>query len=145
MANANRTRRITVSTAGIVRKARRAAAAGLDQILPNMNAELEDKLTRKIYPPASRPGQYPAMRTGRLSRRTKIQRDGLRLIIKTTQYGIWLQGGTRRIAPRKLWREAFFEGSGNKLSKAWLRRINDAIRRNAERMSGRSRGRGRTR
>ena len=65
------------------------------------NAEAE-RVLGTPYPPASRPGQPPRKRTGKLMRQTRAvaAASSLTIQIITTAVGKWLDGGTARIRPR---------------------------------------------
>jgi hypothetical protein len=55
------------------------------------------------HPPASRPGQAPAMRTGRLRRESGVKVDessGTVGLVNTAPYARYLRDGTRRMAAR---------------------------------------------
>ncbi|MGL5736573.1 MAG: hypothetical protein ACRCYS_17050 [Beijerinckiaceae bacterium] len=75
-------------------------------------AESKFKGGMKGYPPASSPGQYPAIRTGRL--RGSIRK---RVALAEAEigsnmfYSIFLRMGTRKMARRKMSDDALKEGS----------------------------------
>jgi hypothetical protein len=71
------------------------------KIAEEVKAEAIRLSTSKRYPPASRPGTPPAMRTGRFARSIKIVRttNGARLVF-WAPYSKFLLLGTRKMAPR---------------------------------------------
>ena len=99
MAKATAPRRIEFKTAKVMRKNRRAQKLAFDQLAKEIQAAIR-KPIQKPYPPASAPGRPPHKRSGDLSRGTTVGRKGRTMIVRTLQYGIWLDGGTRRMAAR---------------------------------------------
>jgi len=132
MAVATRIRRIEFNVGRVIQRGRRAMSAGLDELKDRMTEAILDKITDKKYPPASRPNTYPARRTGNLAATTRVMRKGKQLWVRTPQYGVWLQSGTRRMAKRKFFREVLFEGGGNRLKARWKRQLKASILRNAK-------------
>ena len=131
MASANRFRRVEFNTSGIVQRGVRAVSRAMDQILPIMTTSIRDAITKKGYPPASRPGQFPHTRTGKLAESTSVERKGRRLFVRTLQYGIWLQGGTSKMLARKFYQEILFVpgAKSNKLRPKWIKLINQQTRK----------------
>jgi HK97 gp10 family phage protein len=123
MAKATRIRNVKFSTGRIVSKNRRARAQALRETAKDMTAMFNKKLS-KPYPPASQPGQAPHRRTGRLQQTTKaVYRDGA-IVIRTTQYGIYLDGGTSKMEPRPFIRKNIHEQR-----RTWERRIRTKLRK----------------
>lgn len=77
----------------------------------------------KGYPPASSPGEYPAVRTGRLraSIQTRVTENAVE-IGTNMPYSMYLRQGTRRMQRRKMSDNALQEGiaSAKRLSKKWV-------------------------
>jgi len=76
-------------------------------------ARESEKAFKKMgsYPPASRPGQYPAVRTGalRASIRTRVTNDSVE-ISSNRPYSGYLRHGTRKMQRRKMSDNALQEG-----------------------------------
>ena len=69
----------------------------------DLSREMERALKKKIGiqgPPRSRPGQPPRKETGRLHADLAVTRSGRTITVRTMQYGIYLDGGTRKMAAR---------------------------------------------
>lgn len=94
-----RTRRIEFKTARIIRKSTQAGRLALDAVAKEMTIFVRGKIN-KPYPPASRPGQEPHKRTGRLQSGFVVVRTGKSIGVRTSNIGIWLDGGTRKMAAR---------------------------------------------
>jgi phage gpG-like protein len=77
----------------------------------------------KGYPPASSPGQYPAIRTGRLRGSVATRVTDNSVVIGTHMpYSGYLRSGTRMMKRRKMSDNALQEGieKAKKLSKKWV-------------------------
>lgn len=96
---AKRPRRVTFNFRAANRKSRRAETRAFDIVAKRMEARLQKSLSIP-YPPPSRAGQSPHRRTGYLRGHTKVTRRGRSIFAHVPQYGIWLDGGTRRMAAR---------------------------------------------
>lgn len=99
MARATAPRRIEFKTAKVMRKNRRAQKLAFDQLSKEIQVAIR-KPINKPYPPASQPGRPPRRRTGFLHNNTTVGRKGRVMIIRTPQYGVFLDGGTSRMAAR---------------------------------------------
>lgn len=124
MAASTRRRRINFKVGRLVKATRAATSKALDVVAREMTAELKDLLNTS-HPPASAPGSPPHRRTGTLRSKTEVIRNGRKLIVRTTQVGIFLEGGTQNMAARPHIRPTI-QDEGQK----WRRRINAEIRRN---------------
>lgn len=124
MASATRKRKIDFNTGRIIKRNRKATANAFDTVAKRMTEALR-KPIRTPYPPASVPGRPPHQRTGNLERGTEVIRKGFKLIVRTLQYGIWLDGGTRRMAARP-----FIRIRINDQKRRWTKEINNEIRKN---------------
>lgn len=111
-------RRVEFKVNRVISKNNRVVSKVLDRLQTEMTADLKKSLSRKQYPPPSSPGQIPARRTGKLTDNTTVERKGRRLYVRTTQIGIWLDGGTRRMAARPWLRRRIHDRT-----KHWLGRI----------------------
>lgn len=99
MARATAPRRIEFRTNKVIRKNRRAQKLAFDQLAIEIERAIL-KPIQKPYPPASVGGRPPHRRSGDLTRGTTVTRKGRTMIVRTLQYGVWLDGGTRRMAAR---------------------------------------------
>lgn len=117
MAKATAPRRIEFKTPKVMRKNRRAQKLAFDQVGKEMQRAIR-KPIRKGYPPASSPGQPPRKRTGFLATNTTVDRKGRTIIIRTPLYGIFLDGGTSRMAARPFIRVRIHDQK-----KRWSKRI----------------------
>ena len=126
MAGAKRVRRIEFNTTGIVERGVRVVSKALDRVARSMTKDIRAKITKRGYPPASQPGQFPHKRTGKLAQQTTVNRKGRKLFVRTLQYGIWLQGGTSKMLARKFYQDVLFVPSArsNKLRPKWIKLIN---------------------
>ena len=123
MAAAKRMRRIKFNTGRIIKRTRAATTKALDQVMNEMTTVIKRKIN-KPYPPASVPGRPPHRRTGFLHDRTEVIRKGRTFVIRTPQYGIWLEGGTRKMAARP-----FVLPTIENQKKRWTKRLNNLIRK----------------
>lgn len=123
MASAIRPRRVQFKTGRIIQRSRRATAKAFDQVTKEMTTALR-KVLKKPFPPASRPGNPPHKRTGFLQGNTVVSRKGRNIFVRTPTYGIFLDGGTSRMAARPFIRKTI-----QSQKRKWTKRINDLIRR----------------
>ena len=91
------------------------------QLVANESEKAFKKMGK--YPPASSPGEYPAVRSGRLRRsiRTKVSDTGVE-ISSNTSYAGYLRYGTRKMQRRKMSDNALKEGlaAAKKRAKTWV-------------------------
>lgn len=91
----------------------------------NLVAKESEKAFKKMghYPPASRPSEYPAIRSGKLraSIRTKVSDTHVE-ISSNTPYAGYLRHGTRKMQRRKMSDNALKEGlaAAKKRAKTWV-------------------------
>lgn len=123
MASAQRPRLIKFSTGRIIRRTRAAQKKAFDQVRKEMTSALRKKISIP-YPPASAPGRPPHMRTGFLRENTEAGGTGRTIVIRTPQYGIYLEGGTSKMAMRP-----FILPTIQNQRKKWEKRINGLIRK----------------
>ena len=106
----------------ITRKVERANAKAMRLLAEEMTLRLNMVLnapgTRKMR---SAPGEPPRKQSGDLQADTKVEFDGKgKLIVKTLQYGIYLDGGTSKMSARpflrvsihdekKTWNQRYYE------------------------------------
>lgn len=126
-ANPNRIRNIKFTTNRQIKRTRTAMAKARRQVAKEMTTELK-KLISAPYPPASKPGNPPHMRRPGVGLRakTEVVARGKDLVVKTTQVGIWLEGGTRKMAARP-----FIERTIGKQRRSWERRLNALTRKHS--------------
>jgi len=121
-----RPRLVEFKTGRILRRNRRAVSTALDRVRREMRREIRKKITRGQSPPPSRPGAHPHKDSGFLSDNFDIIREGHKLFLRTPQYGIYLETGTKNMAARPWIRRNI----GTREKQAfWIRRINTEIRR----------------
>ncbi len=99
MAGAFRTRLVHFDMRIVKRRNRIAERKAQTAIAREMEWALKTKIGRH-GPPRSRPGEPPRQETGRLHDDLTVQRTGRRITVRTYQYGIYLDGGTRKMAAR---------------------------------------------
>lgn len=88
-------------TSSIVRIIERAEGPAVYEAARVLAREITARVSAKQYPPASRPGEYPAVRTGRFSRSIRVSRGGrYATVYSAVGYGHWLNVGTTRMRPR---------------------------------------------
>jgi len=91
----------------------------------NAVAQESEKAFKRMgkYPPASKPSEYPAVRSGRLraSIKTRVT-DTFVEISSNTSYSHFLRHGTRKMARRKMSDNALKEGlaAAKKRAKSWV-------------------------
>lgn len=132
-ANPKRTRLIEFKTGKIISRTRKATGEAFDTVAKQMTAVVRKDLTG-LHPPASRPGSPPHIRTGFLLNNFEVVREGFKFIVRVPQYGIYLDGGTRKMAARPFIRENLMTPD-KKLT--WTRRINTQIRLNVAKAKNR--------
>lgn len=121
-AAATRRRNINFSVNRVIKRNRQQTARAGRVIAKRMTKVIKDSIDT-AYPPASRPGQPPHRRSGTLKGKTKvIWRDG-KLIVQTTQVGIYLEGGTSHMDPRPHIRPAIHDER-----RFWEREMNKTLR-----------------
>lgn len=125
MANANRIRRIQFSTGRIIKRSRTATTKAFKQAAKEMTVAITN-LIDTPGPPRSKPGSPPHVDTGNLLAATKVVSSGRQVFVRTPQYGIFLDGGTSRMAARPFIRKAIHDKR-----KFWERRINLLMRQNS--------------
>ena len=84
--------------------------------------EMDEELHSRIddpAPPASSPGQPPHRDSGYLYDETSVRAKGSTIKVRTPQYGIWLEGGTRKMAARP-----FIRPTIHGKPKFWGKRLN---------------------
>lgn len=117
MATATRQRLVKFEVPGIIKRERKAIVKALDVVRKEITKAIKQPMRRKFYPPASKPGTVPARRTSRLFNTINVERTGMTLQVRTLQYGLWLDGGTSRMAARPHVQRVITQ-------KRWAKRIN---------------------
>ena len=99
--NPNRPRAVKMYVKPVVKATRTAIGIAFDQVVKEMHASIQKKLS-KGYPPASTAGNYPHQRRPGvgLADTFEVVREGYEIKLKTPAYGIWLETGTRKMAAR---------------------------------------------
>jgi hypothetical protein len=119
---AKTTRNIKFTTGRVIRRVGKGVTAAFREISQEMTESLRRKID-KPWPPPSTPGTPPHRRTGFLQDSTEAVTRGRTIVIRTPQYGIWLEGGTRNMAPRP-----FIRPTIHNRRRFWERRLNARIR-----------------
>ena len=93
-------------------RARAATDLSVEQLAVMTQAEAKRLLNQKQSPPPSEPGQPPHKATGTLARSIVVQKTKTAFVITTrvisrVRYGLFLEIGTRTIAPRPYLRPAW--------------------------------------
>lgn len=118
-------RRIEFKTGRIIRRERKATSMAFNAVVKQMEREIRRKISTP-YPPASTPGSHPHMRrpaTG-LRSQLRVLRKGVSIFVRVPQYGLYLEGGTSRMAARP-----FIRRNIHDRKKFWTKKINNEIRR----------------
>jgi len=97
--NAKRPRLVTFKAPSVVKANRLARAKAMRQMAGEMQKALRDRLGPNT-PVVSQPYTSPNSKTGALKDSTTVKYEGGRLVVRTYQYGTWLEGGTTRMKPR---------------------------------------------
>jgi len=124
--SAKQIRRITFKTGRVLRRTRGAVSKAFDTVTREMTQVVRRKIG-KSYPPSSRPGAHPHLRTGFLQRNFEVTRKGFNLFVRVPQYGIFLEGGTGKMRARPFIRRNLFTRDKQLF---WTRKINTQIRKN---------------
>ena len=118
-----RRRRIPFKTGRIIKRTVRATARAFDQVVKEMTQAIK-KPINKPHPPASKPGRPPHRRSGNLHDNTEVLRKGRSIFVRTPDYGIFLDGGTSKMAARPFIRVRIHDQKPR-----WTKRINELIRK----------------
>ena len=121
-----RLRRIKFKTGRIIKRNGIATSQAFNQAVREMTKAIRGPISKQ-YPPASKPGSPPNKRTGNLHDSTIVLRIGRAIFVRTTDYGIFLDGGTSKMAARPFIRTRIHDQR-----KRWTKRINDLIRKNTK-------------
>jgi hypothetical protein len=130
--NPNRIRRLEFKTGKIITRTRSAMSDAFDTVAKEMTMAVRKDLTG-LYPPASRPGSPPHIRTGRLLNNFEVTRKGYQMFVRMPQYGFYLEQppGWKvtkiNLRPRPFVKVNLFT-KDKQLT--WTRRINAEIRKN---------------
>ncbi len=85
------------------RRTFRGTQRAIDKAMKKVATEMATVIKRSIrlsYPPPSRPGAIPHIRTGTLKGSVKGTASRGTIKIRTVEYGKYLEGGTSKMAPR---------------------------------------------
>ncbi len=94
-----RLRKIEINGTKIARANRIALAKARKQVAAEIQATIRSAIDTP-HPPASTPGSFPHKRSGDLKRLTTVRAEGSKIVTRTPQHGIWLEGGTRKMRAR---------------------------------------------
>jgi hypothetical protein len=122
-AAAKRTRNIQFTVGRVIKRNRLQMAKGGRIIAKKMTKQLKD-LVSVDGPPRSSPGQPPRRDSDTYHGKLKAVWERGAIVIKTTQVGIYLEGGTSRMAARPHIRPTIH----NK-RRQWEREFNATLRR----------------
>ena len=88
-------------TKGRIKSSQRALGRAYKEVAAMMEIEMKVKSRAKQYPPASRPGQYPAERTGNFATGINVTGTANGITVASGMpYGKLLESGTSRMSPR---------------------------------------------
>jgi len=128
MASARGIKRVkfTVSTRKITRKIQRVNARAMRELAKEITTVISKKIGKQGTPNLrSKPGEPPRRQTGFLQAKTVAEFDGKnKIVVKTPQYGVFLDGGTRNIKPRPFLRKTVHDRKPN-----WNRRYRYYMRK----------------
>ena len=125
MASAQRMRRIEFKTGRIIRRGRGAMTTAIRRVARRMTNNVRLKIS-KPSPPVSRPGAHPHSDTGALRDTFEVVPNGFKMFIRVKQYGIYLEGGTRKMRARPFIRRNLLTPDK---ARFWIRQINTEIRK----------------
>lgn len=127
-----RVRNIKFTTKRQIKRTNKAMAKARRQVAKEMTTALKRSISAP-YPPASKPGNSPHLRTGTLRGKTEAVVRGREIVIKTTQVGIFLEGGTQNMEARPfINKEVSIKGKGRGISNKWAKRLNVLTRKFAK-------------
>jgi HK97 gp10 family phage protein len=123
-----RVRLIKMKFAPRAKGSRKAISRAMDEIVEKMDRAVHRGLDTP-YPPPSRPWRKPHMRTpiGGLYDKTKVTRVGHEIQVRTTQYGVYLEGGTSKMRPRPFIRPVIHNRKAE-----WSKKLTKAIKKYEE-------------
>lgn len=128
MAIATRNRLVKIDIQGTIKRSRISISRGMADTAVEMSRAITKVLGRQgTSLLRSRPGEPPRRQTGFLQANTSIEKAKGKLQVRVPQYGIWLDGGTGRMAARPFIRVTIHDKR-----RFWQRRINANIRKHAK-------------
>ena len=84
-----------------IRSSQRALGRAYREVAQDIENEMKTKSRAKQYPPASRPGQFPAERTGNFAHGINVTGTAKGITVASTMgYGKLLESGTSKMSPR---------------------------------------------
>jgi len=128
MADAHRIRRIALPLDEPIKVARESYAPALDALAFEIEERLKGMVSRP-YPPASRPGRPPHLRSGDLRNSITVRREGRRLMARVIQYGMWLDNPETAPSPPPYDARPFFSTEVLDRREKWTRRLNTLLRK----------------
>lgn len=110
MADPQRMRNITFKTPVVAAKLNRVKAQAWKIVAHELDVLLDKEISKRVtvrrgpkggvIKTRSKPGEPPRTETGNLKRKTSVIYRKGSVVVRTTNYGAWLDGGTRNILAR---------------------------------------------
>lgn len=110
MADAQRMRNITFKTPVVAAKLNRVKAQAWKIVAHELDVLLDKEISKKVtvrrgpkggvIKTRSKPGEPPREETGNLRRKTEVVYRKGSVVVRTPNYGAWLDGGTSRMLAR---------------------------------------------
>lgn len=85
------------------RKAKKVSNNAYNKALKEVAIEMEKAMKaqmKKQFPPASKPGQIPRVRTGQLKESIRVTASRGSIKVRSVDHGLFLETGTSRMSPR---------------------------------------------
>jgi len=79
------------------------------EIAPVIQADIQRRIS-KPYPPESKPGQAPHLRTGALHDSITVTSSRGSLKVRAAEHGVFLENGTVNMAPRPFVTRVLYDG-----------------------------------
>lgn len=79
------------------------------EVAPDIQASIQRRIS-KPYPPASKPGQAPRLRTGELHDSVTVTFSRGSLKVRTAEHGVFLENGTVNMQPRPFVARVLYDG-----------------------------------
>lgn len=117
--SATSTRNVLFDVGKVIERRQKIKGEAFDAAVLKMEADIRAQIDTQ-HPPASSPGDPPHRRSGHLHDNFFVGRDGYEVVVKVPQYGIYLDGGTGRMAARPFIRRNLHERGGGKFWAQWI-------------------------
>jgi len=112
----------------VMRKSASAQKRAFKRLASEIEGTYQRALNRKHYPPASKPGQVPSRRLGNLADDTNVKAEGRTIVVRTYNYGIWLDGGTSKMQARP-WIRRFVHDKPEKWEKRFQKLLKEEMKK----------------